>query len=67
LPKNSAECVWERCYYNILSFLSRKALKWRYSMNMTRKTVKLVFVMTLLVPLLIASVVSAAGEKAITK
>ncbi|OGP63529.1 MAG: hypothetical protein A2169_04400 [Deltaproteobacteria bacterium RBG_13_47_9] len=36
-------------------------------MNMTRKLVKLVFVMTLLVTLLIASIDSAAGPKAIRK
>ena len=36
-------------------------------MNITRKIIKLVFVMTLLVTLLIASIVSAAGQKAIRK
>jgi uncharacterized DUF497 family protein len=36
-------------------------------MNITRKTAKLVFVMTLLVTPLIASIVSGAGQKAIRK
>ncbi len=52
---------------HMVRFLPRKGLERGCSMNMTRKSVRLVLFITLLLTLLIASIVSAAGQKTIRK